>query len=107
LIFSDIHFGGFARNAGNRFFSEMKNYVFSRSLPPGPADEVVVIPEDAVTFVRQLQPGRARWLFGGHALAASLLQARPHGRVTLAIHPILLGGITPSSPTRTGPVKGL
>jgi dihydrofolate reductase len=87
----------FARNTGNRFFRNMKNYVFSRSLPPGPSDEVVVISENAVSFVQQLkqQPGRDIWLFGGHALTASLLQAGLLDEITLAIHPILLGGGTP------------
>jgi dihydrofolate reductase len=85
------------RRSGNKFFSSMKNYVFSKSLPPGPEGEVEIISEDAAEFTRTLKqrPGKDIWLFGGHALASSLMNAGLVDEITLAVHPVLLGGGIP------------
>jgi dihydrofolate reductase len=86
-----------AQRSGNKFFPSMTNYVFSNSLPPGPAAEVEIIPGDAAEFTRTLKqrPGKDIWLFGGHAIASSLMHADLVDEITLAIHPILLGGGIP------------
>jgi dihydrofolate reductase len=87
-----------ARRAGIGFFPFMKNYVFSNSLPPGLNGEVEIISGDAAQFTRtlKLQPGKDIWLFGGHALAASLMNADLVDEIRLAIQPVLLGGGIPA-----------
>src|SRR5271170_5469239 len=65
-----------ARRSGNKFFSAMTNYVFSKSLPAGVSDDVEIIGEDAVDFVRGLKAsrtGKGLWLFGGRELIGSML----------------------------------
>jgi dihydrofolate reductase len=85
------------RRSGNKFFSSMKNYVFSNSLPSVHDGEVEIISGDAAEFTRALKqsPGKDIWLFGGHGLSASLINADLVDEITLAVHPILLGGGIP------------
>jgi dihydrofolate reductase len=85
------------RRSGNKFFSSMKNYVFSNSLPSGHDGEVEIISGDAAEFTRALKqsPGKDIWLFGGHALSASLMNAELVDEIRLAIQPVLLGGGIP------------
>jgi dihydrofolate reductase len=88
----------FARRSGNKFFPSMTNYVFSKSLPAGPMDEVEIIGGDAVDFVSGLKKrktGKDLWLFGGHELIASMLRSRLVDEIFLTVHPVLLGGGLP------------
>lgn len=72
---------------------QMPVYVYSRTLPEGERDEVVVA-RDAVSHVRQLkaQAGRPLWLWGGGDLFRQLADAGLVDGVEVAILPILLGG---------------
>jgi dihydrofolate reductase len=92
-----------ACSTGNRFFSTMKNYVFSKSLRAGKSGEVEIIAEDAADFTHRLktQSGKDIWLFGGYALTASLLAAELVDEIRLVVYPVLLGG----GPTVFGPLE--
>ncbi|SCL67551.1 dihydrofolate reductase family protein [Micromonospora peucetia] len=56
-------------------YAHLKQYVFSRTLPPAAEPEVEIVSTDPVEFVRELrrQPGRDIWLCGGGQLAGQLL----------------------------------
>ncbi|MEU9508517.1 dihydrofolate reductase family protein [Micromonospora sp. NPDC048170] len=56
-------------------YAHLKQYVFSRTLPPASEPEVEILATDPVEFVRELkrQPGRDIWLCGGGQLAGQLL----------------------------------
>src|SRR4051794_16052710 len=71
----------------------VKNYVFSRTLPPGADDSVTIISDDAAGFVRALkaQQGKDICLMGGGELARSLFEAGLIDEVGFNIHPVLLG----------------
>lgn len=75
----------------------MKNYVFSRTLPEGPADGVTVVRDDAAGFVRDLkeQDGKDICLMGGGELARSLFEADLIDEIGFNIHPVLLGSGVP------------
>ncbi|MEV4664450.1 dihydrofolate reductase family protein [Micromonospora echinofusca] len=56
-------------------YAHLKQYVFSRTLPPAAEPEVEIVSTDPVDFVRELKsrPGRDIWLCGGAQLAGQLL----------------------------------
>ncbi|MEU4778054.1 dihydrofolate reductase family protein [Micromonospora sp. NPDC023633] len=56
-------------------YAHLKQYVFSRTLPPAAEPEVEIVSTDPVDFVRELKrrPGRDIWLCGGGQLAGQLL----------------------------------
>ncbi|GAB3813237.1 dihydrofolate reductase family protein [Micromonospora zhanjiangensis] len=56
-------------------YAHLRQYVFSRTLPPAPEPEVEIVAGDPVAFVRDLkrQDGRDIWLCGGGQLAGQLL----------------------------------
>ncbi|MCX4388719.1 dihydrofolate reductase family protein [Micromonospora peucetia] len=56
-------------------YAHLKQYVFSRTLPPAAEPEVEIVSTDPVEFVRELrrQPGRDIWLCGGGQFAGQLL----------------------------------
>ena len=75
-----------------------KTYVFSRSLPAGPAKgNVEVINADAGEFVRELkqQDGKDIMVMGGGELARSLFEAGVIDEIGFNIHPVLLGSGIP------------
>jgi dihydrofolate reductase len=55
-------------------YSQMKQYVFSRSLKESPDRNVELVSKDPLAFVRELkqQPGKDIWLCGGPDLATTL-----------------------------------
>ena len=78
--------------------SEFKTYVFSRSLPAGPAKgNVEIVNEDAGEFVRQLKtkPGKDIMVMGGGELARALFEAGVIDEIGFNIHPVLLGSGIP------------
>ena len=85
---------------GESGFMGMKTYVFSRTLPAGPAAGVEIVSDDAADVVRSLknQSGKDIWLMGGGELAVSLLKAGLIDEIGLAIHPVLLGSGIPLLP---------
>ena len=71
-------------------------YVFSRSLPAGPAKgNVEIVNADAAEFVRELktQPGKDIMVMGGGELARSLFEAGVIDEIGFNIHPVLLGAV--------------
>lgn len=56
-------------------YAHLKQYVFSRSLPPADDPQVEIVDGDPAAFVRELkrQPGGDIWLCGGGQLAGQLL----------------------------------
>lgn len=72
-------------------------YVASRTLPTAQPGGVMVVRDTLDTKVAALraESGRDIWLFGGGALASSLLEAGLLDQVEVAVMPVLLGGGTP------------
>ena len=72
-------------------------YAFSRTLPSGHRGGVTFITTDAAAAVEALRAddGKDIWLFGGGALASSLLGARLVDVVEVTIVPVLLGAGIP------------
>lgn len=74
------------------------NYLFSTTLETSPSDNVTLVRDDAVTFVRQLkaQPGRDICLVGGGDFARTLFVADLIDEVGINVHPVLLGSGIPA-----------
>jgi len=77
-------------------FPKLTWYVFSTTLKeakPG----TIVIKEDIEAAVKKIknEPGKDIWLFGGASLTASLLNLKLIDEISLAVHPIILGGGKP------------
>ncbi len=77
--------------------SDMRSFVFSRTLKSSPQPGVQLVSDDAGGFVRQLkqQPGKDICLMGGGDFARSLFEAGVVDEVGLNIHPVLLGSGVP------------
>lgn len=75
-----------------------KTYVFSRTLPSGPAKgNVEIVNADAGEFIRELKekPGKDIMVMGGGELARSLFEAGVIDEIGFNIHPVLLGSGIP------------
>ena len=77
-------------------FPKLTEYVFSTTLKevkPG----AVLVKADTETEVKRIknEPGKDIWLFGGASLTTSLLNLGLVDEISLAVHPILLGGGKP------------
>jgi dihydrofolate reductase len=92
----------FGRSHGMPAFAGMRNYVFTRTLPPAdPVDDPsVVYSDDLVATVRALrdEPGQAIWLVGGAQIAGPLAAAGLIDELVLSVHPIWLGDGIPLFP---------
>jgi len=79
---------------------DLQSYVFSNTLSEAPPDTTLVRGDDLVAEVRRIKamPGKDIWLFGGGSLIQSLLPIGLVDELSLAVHPILLGGGTPLFP---------
>lgn len=78
----------------------LPTYVYSRTLPEGERDGVIVA-RDAVAHVRELKAGgsgKPLWLWGGGDLFRQLAEAGLVDGVDVAVIPILLGGGLPLLP---------
>ena len=75
----------------------VKNYVLSRTLKESPDQNVEIIKEDAVEFIRKLktEEGKDIFIMGGGLLAKSLFEANLIDEVGVNIHPVLLGSGIP------------
>jgi dihydrofolate reductase len=76
----------------------MPTYVFSRTLQSIDDPDVELVNGDAVEFVSGLkrQPGKEICLMGGGELAQTLLSANLVDRISMNVHPILLGSGIPT-----------
>src|SRR5262249_17386193 len=92
-------FQGMAR-AGQGKSSEVKTFVFSRTLRQSDYSNVTVVGKNAKETVARLrkQKGKDIWLFGGGSLFRSLSDAGVVDTVEVAIVPVLLGGGIPLLP---------
>lgn len=72
-------------------------FVFSKTLPSGERHGTTFVASDTAARVEALraEDGRDVWLFGGGALASSLLAAGLVDLVEVTIVPVLLGGGIP------------
>ncbi len=87
---------GAGSDGGGRV-SDIKTYVFSRTLGSIDAPGATLVRDDAADFVRRLkqQPGKNICLMGGSDFARTLLAAGLVDEVGANIHPILLGDGVP------------
>jgi len=85
---------------GKGGYPKMKNYVFSRTLPPGERDGVEFVSGDPGELIARLrqQPGKDIWLCGGGELAREVLKSQALDEVILGIAPVLIGGGRPTFP---------
>ena len=76
-------------------YPQMRQYVFSRSLPTPPADEIRLVSGDPVACVRDLkqEEGKGIWLCGGGELAATLYPEIDE--LILKVNPVVLGSGIP------------
>jgi dihydrofolate reductase len=75
---------------------ELQEYVFSNTLTevkPG----AMLINKDIAAAVKRIksEPGKDIWLFGGASLTTSLMNLGLVDEISLAVHPIILGGGKP------------
>jgi dihydrofolate reductase len=78
----------------------MQTIVFSRTLDPSKYPGVTVVSGNQHELLASLRqkPGKDKWLFGGGALFASLLDMGFVDTVEVAIIPVLLGAGVPLAP---------
>jgi dihydrofolate reductase len=82
---------------GTTSYSDVKNFVFSRTMKESPDPQVQIISENAAKFVSDLKrkEGKGICVMGGGELARSLFEASLIDEIGLNIHPILLGSGIP------------
>lgn len=82
-------------NSGSGF-PKLKEYIFSTTLEKV-KDGATLIKGDTKTEVEKIknEKGKDIWLFGGAGLTASLLNLGLVDELSLAVHPVLLGGGKP------------
>lgn len=78
--------------------TNVKSYVFSRTLTTIPDKKAELVTSDAAAFVKKLkaQPGQDIIVMSGGNFATSLLRAGVIDEIGLNIHPLLLGGGPPA-----------
>ncbi|SCL16710.1 Dihydrofolate reductase [Micromonospora nigra] len=76
-------------------YAHLRQYVFSRSLPPSDDPTLQVVSGDPVEFVRDLKqrPGRDIWLCGGGDLAGQLLPEVDE--LVVKVNPVVAGSGVP------------
>ncbi|MFG2059056.1 dihydrofolate reductase family protein [Micromonospora sp. NPDC048930] len=72
-------------------YAHLKQYVFTRSLPPSDDPQVEIVAGDPVAFVRDLKarPGGDIWLCGGGQLAGQLLDEVDE--LVVKLNPVVVG----------------
>lgn len=85
---------------GKGGYPNMKNFVFSRTLPSGKRDGVEFVSGRIGQFLANLKekPGKDIWLCGGGELAQEALREGAIDEITLGIVPMLIGGGKPTFP---------
>jgi dihydrofolate reductase len=82
------------------FGPKIKNYVLSRTLPPGERDGMIFVntsPQALVKEIRQRE-GKDIWLMGGGEIARDFLKADLVDELHIGIVPVLLGEGIPLFP---------
>jgi len=74
-------------------YPKMKNYVFSRTLPPGERDGIEFVSGNPGGLIARLkqQIGKDIWLCGGGELAREVLKSKALDEIILGVAPILVG----------------
>lgn len=74
-------------------YAPLRQYVFSRSMPASPDENVTLISGDAVAAVQELkqESGKAIWLCGGGELAATLFRADLIDKLIVKLNPVIFG----------------
>ena len=77
-------------------FPKFKEYIFSNTLD-SVKSEAVLLKGDIKTKVEEIKnsEGKDIWLFGGAGIISGLMNLELVDELTLAIHPVILGGGTP------------
>lgn len=85
---------------GGGGYPNVKNYVFSRTLPPGERKGVEIVCADPSKFVAELKKRRGKdiYLSGGGELARELLRSGAVDQIELGVVPVLVGGGLPCFP---------
>ena len=83
-------------DAGANGFPKLKEYIFSTTLDKV-KDGAILIKENIKEEVEKIkkEKGKDIWLFGGAGLTTSLLNHGLVDKISLAVHPIILGGGKP------------
>jgi dihydrofolate reductase len=79
--------------AKGAIYPGMRNYIFSRTLPPGERDGVDFVADNPAEFINELclQPGKNMWLCGGGELAREFLMSGLVDEIRLGVVPCLVG----------------
>ena len=74
-------------------FPKLKEYVFSNTMNKASGD-AILIKDDIQTEVQKIknEKGKDIWLFGGADLISSLMNLQLVDEISLAVHPVVLGG---------------
>ena len=77
-------------------FLKMKTYIFSNTLKKVKDDSILITGNIKRKIVEMKNAkGKDIWLFGGASLTSALLNEQLIDEISLAVHPIILGGGTP------------
>ena len=81
---------------GSAGFPKFKEYIFSTTLDKV-KEGATLIKEDIKTKVEKIktEKGKDIWLFGGAGLTTSLMNSGLVDELSLAVHPVILGGGKP------------
>ncbi len=78
-------------------YSHMKQYLFSQSMQQSPDENVKLISENAIEFIKALknESGKGIWLCGGGNLATALFTNHLIDQLILKVNPFLMGAGIP------------
>ncbi|MGR6342608.1 dihydrofolate reductase family protein [Priestia megaterium] len=83
----------FGAKPGEPGYKGLKHYIFSNSIQFESNEEVELVKEDAIGFIKNLkqQESGKLWLCGGGELAGSLLKHKLIDQLVLKVNPIIVG----------------
>ncbi len=86
---------------GGSFSGSMKNYVFSKTLPPGERNGITFTNDSpgAVIAAIRKQPGKHIWLMGGGELIRDFLKEDLVDELYIGVVPVLIGAGIPLFPS--------
>jgi len=86
---------------GGSFSDSMKNYVFSRTLPPGMRNGVMVTNDSPGAVISEIRktPGKNIWLMGGGELIREFLKEDLVDELYIGVVPVLIGEGIPLFPS--------